>query len=332
MKKLTPYIISVGLTLPVATIAMGEGPIDGKIYGKINTAVLGVDNKVTKESDTFVTNQASRLGFKGKTELDGGIKVIYQLEYQIAPDEPYLIIDKDNTDSAGDTHNDKGIFRQRNAYVGLETVGGTVLAGTHDTPFKLAQGKVDQFNDLIGGDIAFLVEGENRENDLLLYSSPEFSGIKVMVAGTVSEDTSGDDGQSASVSYSNENLYVALAMDTDVDGLDGTRVAATYKIDAFTVGALIDQTEPNTGTGTEDDAYIISGAYKVGQTTLKLQFGSSEETSGSTSVTDEQIAVGADYKLGDKTKLYAYYSMLENDVSPKTLDKTFLGGGLEHKF
>ena len=51
------------------------------------------------------------------------------------------------------------------------------------------------------------------------------------------------------------------------------------------------------------------------------------------------ISVGADYKLGKPTKLYAYYTMRDwddtkyvNDGGDEEDDESYFGVGLEHKF
>ena len=54
---------------------------------------------------------------------------------------------------------------------GIKGSFGTVWAGKHDTPTKLAQGKIDLFNDL-EGDIKNTFEGENRVSNIVAYSSP----------------------------------------------------------------------------------------------------------------------------------------------------------------
>ena len=58
----------------------------------------------------------------------------------------------------------------RNQFVGLEGAFGTVKVGRHDTALKQAQG-FDLFDDL-EGDIAGVLNGENRLKDYIGYISP----------------------------------------------------------------------------------------------------------------------------------------------------------------
>ena len=316
MKNYMPLLLSSALILPVA--AHAEGPIDGKVYGKINAAVLSTDNKGV--SDTYLESHASRLGFKGKTAVDNGMSVIYKLEYEVNPTEK-------NASKAGAT--DTTIFKQRNAIVGLETAAGTIMMGTHDTPMKLAQGKIDLFNDLTYGDIKNVLEGEVRANDIVMYTSPTLKGFALNAAVTQDEDaTTKDDGSSVSVTYKGiKNLYLAAAIDSEVSKMDTTRLVAQYKFNDLTVGALLNASEPANTPGSKDESStVVSASYKVNNWKVKAQFASGDEKSKGL----EQVAFGVDYKLGKKSKVYFYSASLKNDDN--STDKSANGLGIEHKF
>jgi len=316
MKNYLPLLLSSALIVPVA--AHAEGPIDGKIYGKINAAVLSTDNKGV--SDTYLESHASRLGFKGKTAVDHGMSVIYKLEYEVNPTEK-------NASSAGAT--DTTIFKQRNAIVGLETAAGTIMVGTHDTPMKLAQGKIDLFNDLTYGDIKNVLEGEVRANDIIMYTSPTFKGLALNAAVTQDEDaTTKDDGSSVSVTYKGiKNLYLAAAIDSEVSKTDATRLVAQYQFNDLTVGALLNTSEPANTPGSKDESStVVSASYKINNWKVKAQFASGDEKSKGL----EQVAFGVDYKLGKKSKVYFYSASLKNDDN--STDKSANGLGIEHKF
>lgn len=318
MKKSIPLFVASTLAISVSA-AQAEGPIDGKVYGKINAAVLSTDNKGT--SDTYLESHASRLGFKGKTAVDNGMSVIYKLEYEVNPTEK-------NASKTGAA--DTTIFKQRNAIVGLETAAGTIMMGTHDTPMKMAQGEIDMFNDLTYGDIKNVVLGEERVNDIVMYVSPELNGFALNAAVTQDEDaTTKDDGSSVSVTYKGiNNLYLAAAIDSEVDKTDTTRLVAQYKFNDLTVGALLNSSQAANTPGSKDESSsIISASYKIDKWKLKAQFGSGDEKSKGL----EQIALGADYKIGKKSKIYLYSASLKDDVIGGT-DKSANGIGIEHKF
>ncbi len=311
MKKMITLLVSAVVAQGFATSAMAKGPIDGKVYGKINTAIVIMDDGTT--NDTYLTNNASRLGFKGKTELNNNLTAIYKLEYEIAPDEKAA-------DASG-----SGIFKQRNAYVGLShKTLGTVFAGSNDTPTKLAQGKIDQFNDLPIGDIKNLSKKlEVRANDVVVYVSPKFSDVTVTAASVLPEGA-GTNALSISAVYKKDAVYVAVAMDDAVQG-DNTsalRIAGQYKMGNVKLGAIVDSYDNGTDS---TDGVIFSVAYKMDAITLKGQFGQSDISAEGR----EQLALGADYKLGKQTKLFAAYITLEDDAGT---DDSALMAGMEHKF
>ncbi|MCF6325349.1 MAG: porin [Gammaproteobacteria bacterium] len=316
MKNYLPLLLSSVLVLPVA--AHAKGPVDGKVYGKINAAVLSTDNKGV--SDTFVESHASRLGFKGKTVVDNGMSIIYVLEYEVNPTEK-------NASKAGSS--DTTIFKQRNAIIGLETMAGTIMMGTHDTPMKMAQGKIDLFNDLTYGDIKNVVLGEKRVNDIVMYRSPELKGFALNAAVTQDEDTTTkDDGTSVSVTYRGiKNLYLAAAVDSKIDKTDATRLVAQYRLNDLTVGALLNSSQAaNTRGSKEESSTLVSASYKINNWQVKAQFSSGDEKSKGL----EQVAFGIDYRLGKKSKLYFYSASLKNDDN--STDKSANGLGIEHKF
>ena len=66
---------------------------------------------------------------------------------------------------------------------------------------------------------------------------------------------------------------------------------------------------------------MVSAGYKMGKVTYKAQLQTLED--------DQSVSLGADYKLGDKTKLFAWYTDRDYDAS---VDRSWLAVGIEHKF
>ena len=217
---------------------------------------------------------------------------------------------------------------------------GTVWAGKHDTPTKLAQNKIDLFNDL-EGDIKHTFEGENRVSNIIAYTSPNINGFATTVAmipgegadvdGDGNDDTGLTDGISYSVSYSKDNLYVAVAGDQDVDSQDLLRIVAQYKLDALKLGVMYQQNEDNLGTK-DESGYFVSAAYKLDKkTTLKAQYGSIEDDADGDK--EDSLSLGADYKLAKGTKLYVFYTdNTDSSVGEADSEATAYGLGMEHKF
>lgn len=294
--------------LPISAFAAEELTF----YGKANVTIQSSDDG--SESVTDIKSNASRLGVKGSHAVEGGLEVVYQAEFEVQIDDG----DKD-----GQT------ISQRNIYVGLKGDFGTVFVGKHDTALKKSQGKIDLFSDL-EGDIKNLWKGENRLSNSLMYKSPKFNGFAVNLGYIASETEAVDDGISLAVSYGDEALkksdfYAAVAVDSEVNGYDVTRLAAQGKLGAVVLGAMV-QTQEKLSNGEELDGVMVSAKYPVGKVTLKGQVQTAEVDGG-----DDRsgFTVGADYKLSKQAKVFAFYTTFDMDSAA---DEDYLAVGLEYKF
>ena len=349
MKKLF-LSAAIASTLGFASQGFATGPIDGDIYGKINVSIVNADNGT---DDTYKLNSnASRLGVKGKTEIADGLYAIYKAEFEMFVDDGSKdssktrcadVLDSDGVET-GDTvcvtDSDKDTFSQRNIMGGIKGSFGTVWAGKHDTPTKLAQNKIDLFNDL-EGDIKSTFEGENRVSNIVAYTSPTMNGFSTTVAmipgegadvdGDGKDDTGLTDGMSYSVSYTMDNLYVEIAGDQDVDSQDLIRLVAQYKMDALKVGVMYQQNDDNLGTK-DESGFFVSAAYQLDEkTTLKAQYGSIEDDADGDE--EETLSLGGDYKLAKSTKVYVFYTdNTDSSVGKEDKEESTFGLGMEHKF
>ncbi|MFC3151129.1 porin [Litoribrevibacter euphylliae] len=328
-RKLLPFAIAAAVAVPGVALA------EATIYGKLNVSLRNVD---TSEDIWELESHASRLGFKGDAELDYGLSAIYQLEYEISPDQE-------------DGGSSDDVFKQRDIFVGLKGSFGTFKVGNMDTPLKKAQGKVDLFSDVV--DMNILLDGENRQDNALRYTSPKFADmftIDTMIEvgdGATDEDGNERDGLTEGTSialiagdkkYKAQPFYAALAYENDITenkGISIIRAVAGYKINDITLGALYQQSEGELESNEDydDDGFLLSAAYKMDKVTFKGQYVSSDQSVDSKGPIDgeggEMFTLGVDYKLGKKTKTYVYYGDGENDADAEL---TVYGLGLEHKF
>lgn len=343
-RTLSVYISAITAALAASAIqpAVAATPSGPTLYGKINVSVDKFDhegaarliaNGAPDEVDQWELNSnASRLGVKGDVALDGtGLTVVYQAEYGIDVDD-------------GDT-----AFTQRNIFIGLQGDFGRIIAGKHDTPLKLIEGKFDQFNDL-RGDIDALVGGHNRASNIVQYFSPKFAngllsasvGFILPEGKDVDLDGEKDDGLadniSASLTADNGTLYGALAYSGNeaasrsVDGIiraDIIRAVGTAKVGDFELGALLQQSKDVApGSNRKDDTFILSAGWNIDKYKVKAQYGLSKGK-----VSDEEgtlAALGLDYALGSKTRVYTYVSTLDLDKADRR-DDTF-AVGFDHSF
>jgi len=346
MKKLLPLVIA-SLTAGSYAVAGGHASSNAPtVYGKINVSLNNNDyesldgdgDAVTSIDNWTVDSNASRVGIKGGYALTAKTKAIYKAEYEMFVD-----------DGTGDGRE----FKARNVVVGFQGDMGTILVGKHDTPLKMAQGNVDRFNDLRLGDIKNVLAGEERADNTVMYKTPESNGFSATLAFIPGEENGDDaendglaDGTSIAFNYKAGDLRLALAVNSDViedsedaltvaedligsawvDSSDITRFVAEYQATPdLNIGLLIQNYEVDVEDGFvdtvayEEDAVILSAAYKISNTTtVKFQYGTVEGDLSSDDIDDieaegTQLALGIDYNFNKNAKVFAYYSTIETE-------------------
>ncbi len=329
------------LTAVAAALAVLTTPAFGasalELYGKVNVTVQNTDIDSAGGDKWELKSNASRFGIKGELGIDEGFAGFYQLEWEVDP--------ADNANGSTDN------IKSRNQYVGLKGSAGQILVGRSDTPMKLAQNKIDLFNDL-DGDLKAIFNGEIRANNIVHYTTPSFGGFKVNVASLFQEkvdtpaatDNDQDgflDATSISLEWSNKDFYVALALDDNIgytrankrqgylDGAQTTRAVVQYKIGDFQLGGMW-QNHDNSQSGAakiDEDGMLVSLAYNINSNlALKVQHGTADIIAKG----GEQTSFGVDYKLAKNVMVFGFYT--EETADGTNADKAYLGGGLEVKF
>ena len=310
-KILSLAIIAASLN---ATTVLAADP---KVYGKANLSLNLTDDNGTDTSK--LNSNASRFGVKGSFDATDSIKAIYKFEY-----ETFI-------DDGDDGSNSNSELKQRNIYAGFQGGFGTIIAGNHDTPTKLSQGKIDRFSDLVLGDIKNVIQGENRVKNMVMYTTPKMNGISATVAFIPSEEDDGEvaDSYSAAISYKADSFSLSAAhdngkkIDSSVESL--TRLVGEYKGDAFKLGALYQIADEGSN---DEDGLVLSGEYKLPNSLiLKGQYAQSDDESKEVT----QTAFGVDYKLGKNAKFFSYFSKIKTEEVVATDEYTF-AVGYEIKF
>ncbi len=300
------------------------------IYGVLNLSVSGYDNEgqtssKNNPSDLQFSSIESRVGVKGVEDLGGGMAAIWQVESGIDADEG------------------NGSWASRNTFVGLKTGLGTVLLGNHDSPTKLVGRAVDLFGGTVAdarnvtgatnlAGVPIANAHETRAKNVLAYISPTFSGITVVGAwvndlgvpvgvSTKQPDIADQSVYDVSVtgtwgpvflgaSYGDGELHDRL-------GLGGSfRAAGGLTLGMFKLVGQYDLQEANSSVLPQGDfeSWMVGGSIALGAFAIKADYLSGEYDNnrllGFSDV--EQWAVGADYNLSKRTKLYALYAFGEN--------------------
>lgn len=350
----------IALASAIALASITAAQAAPTVYGKVllTGEYTDVDDKTAKNDDTSSTklvSNSSRIGFRGEDDLTDTTKLVYQLEYGI---------DVDADSNARKTNQQ---FYSRNTFIGLaHNTMGTLLAGRHDTPFKLTKGSVDVFNDYDNVALGKLMAGEQRVDNVIAYKSPTLVGTPVTFLGAVSLDecSQNDDDKclvtaavpatgttpakpavyrdkknaySAMVNYDQNGVYIGLGYDNSVYGNDtsGWRVAGSLDmgkmnmVDGLTLGALYQDYDFNTDDN--EKSWLLSGKYKIGATpwAVKAQYIDTSNQSGVKDRDATEVALGAEYSFNKATKGHLYAAQIDTD---NVSDRTIVGGGLEYKF
>lgn len=293
-------LIAAAISMALASVAQAET----QFYGKMNVSVSY--NDLTEDFD--LNEHASRLGVKGSDDL-GSVKVVYQAEFS------------NPTDTGG--------IGARDTFVGLAYPGiGTMKMGLMDTPLKKSQGKFDLFNDVV--DIKNVLDGENRRANSVNFTTEKLGALQVSFSAVLNNSSdnpgiSDTDGYSASVTYSKDAIYAAVAYDTKVNEESVQRATFIYNMGEMTVGALIN----NVDTADTADAELglgLNASMTKGANTFKVQYVSGDQKASGR----VNLSAGVDHKLAKTTKAYAVATINEEDNT--FAEYTALIFGLEHKF
>jgi predicted porin len=301
--------------------AIATAAEDVEVYGRINVTLQNSDEAGVGQVE--LQNNASRVGVKGELPLNEGLKAIYQLEWGV-----------DLDDQTDDT------FTDRNQFVGLQGTFGTIRVGRHDTALKEAQGEFDLFDDL-EGDIDRVFNGESRLRNYIGYVSPTFAGaLTATVNFFPGEDAeNGEDGLADSTSlalaYDDERIYAAIAHDRDIEGeaVETTRLVGGYTLGPARIMLFYQATE---FARTDEDGFGGSLAWTFGDSTAKLQYLTADiwrldpQPDPLLNRLDSSWSAGLDHKLGDKTKLFGFYTT--GDIGGTGESNEYVAIGLEHNF
>jgi predicted porin len=307
------YKVLVIFSLAILGLSLNA---ESKIYGKLWVTIESQDNQFGNEID--LVSNTSRIGVKGSLDLKDNLEVIYQVEYEIDP-----------ADGKADELNDKTL-KQRNSFIGLKGVYGTLFLGTHDTTFKRSHSKIDVFNDL-AGDIKNILHGENRMKDFVGYTTPELNGRLSATFNAIRgtdeiENNNLGDSISLSLNYKTELFYAVLSVDSEVRGYDSNRMSIYVPFNKTKLGFIYQDTK-KLSTGVEEHGHVVSLSRKVGDRgTLKVQIAKSDMKLDS----GKQTSFGYDYNLSQELKIFFF----STDLTGKdmTKEKEIRAIGFEYKF
>ncbi|WP_047258397.1 porin [Chromobacterium subtsugae] len=347
-KKNLAALVASMFILPVAAHA------DVTIYGFLSAGIESAKASGSTSpytSRTRVSDQNSRIGFKGWEDLGGGTKAIWQVESSLR-----------NFENGGT--NDKGqsaSFGTRNTFIGIDNADfGKVLLGQNDSAYKVFTGSS---NSALGTDLMVNTtadnfgsssvnsRGEARLANSVHWFSPKWAGFTLGGSWAVDEARANDANKqstdakriSLGLGYNWGSLNLATAWDkqydkgTSFDAKTGAltsslgssknisfySIAASYKFDFGTfIGGNYEwgTYDQLAGGQVKQDDWLIALGQDFGAASIKLsygQLGTLKNVGAGINGDDfkaKQWILGGTYNLSKSTQLLAYATKITNNA------------------
>jgi predicted porin len=292
-------LIIAAVSALAATGALAQSSVT--VYGRLNTSLEEQKNIAVKGSQSVMQNNASRLGFKGTEDLGGGLKAEFLAEHRF------------NSDTGTNT---SSVFWAGDVYVGLSGGFGSIKLGRLTSAAYYATADYISMHNHDTGtseDKLYTYLGQNANS--IAYTTPSMGGWTA--EGSISA------GEGAS----KNNKVMGLAINGAIGKLqlgfgyeknDGDKdnqfaVRGLYEMGALTLGAYYQRSQDK-GVGSlgNRDAYRVSAMYAAGASEFHVNVGMADDCSklGNTDAT--QWTLGYNYNLSKRTKVYAFYTEVDN--------------------
>ena len=307
-KKLIALVVGAAAAAPALAMA------DVSVYGRAHISVDYLDDGADY-SETNLSSNSSRLGFKGSHDINPGLTAFFQIEQQIN-------FTTGNSNGGSD-------FATRDTFVGLKGDNwGAIQAGRFDSPFKKARGPANLFGDQVG-DMRNLTRTGNarfdeRFDNTVQYTTPNFAGFNAVLAYSMYE------GQSAFNEVFDENgNFVESNEDSDAFSM-----ALNYGNGPFAASLAYEQLEEDASRGERDAlraaaAYSLTDAFKVVGFYQTSDYDGSDDPAVVDLNSNDVYGLGGEYKLTDATALKAMWMTLDSDADNADADMWVVG--VEHK-
>ena len=340
MTKMTRIALAA-LAVMGATTAMAQSSVT--LYGRINTTVER--QKVGDESVSGLYNNASRWGIRGTEDLGGGLKAGFTLESGFNSDT--------GTGSAW-THPTTGMSFARQSEVNLSGGFGMIRLGNFfPESYYATADYISMHNHDTGSSADALYYdpvwfGALGTKNKIGYRSPTFGGLVVDAAVILHEKAANTRNKNGYDLAANYNLG-ALSLGAGYSSVDSNYQAALrglYTFGNFTVGAYYQRNKDAnqlraSGAGTRD-TFRLSGMYAMGASEFHVNVGRAGEYKNINDSDATQYTVGYNYNLSKRTKVYGYYTRINNSSegtyglggSPvgRGVDSNSLAVGIRHNF
>jgi predicted porin len=293
------------------------------IYGRVNTTI---ESQKYSDSKTVngMFNNASRIGFKGEEDLGNGLKAGFVLESGF------------NSDDGAGTSKSGGLTFGRQSEVNLSGNFGMVRLGNFfPESYYASADYVSLHNHDTGSsadalyiDPVWLGTGtasQERNGGLgtgnkLAYRTPSFGGFTVDASVSFHErstKTAADKyGYDLAANYTQGPLALGAGYSQKSNGQGSDKqgsVRGLYTFGQVTLGAYY-QRNSETLLGNRNN-FRVSGMYTLGASEFHVNVGHANAWSRLDNSAATQWTLGYNYNLSKRTKVYTYYTKINNKAN-----------------
>lgn len=317
------------LASAVAALSVSAANAAPTVYGKVFLSLDATDSDFTDSTDVELNSTASRIGLKGSEALTANTDVIYQLEYEVNPD-----------DEAGKQ------FESRDTYIGFaNNTVGTFKFGRNSSVTD-GINNVQQAFGGIQGTVSGIADG-NRVDNSMIWTAPTANLPVELNLMASTEENFGDAGYGASVMFDQGTGYTLAVAYTDQldNNAEVIRGTATYDMaktmgTPLKLGVMYQQADWEASGLEKEKELMVTAAYDLVNTpwTVWAEFDQAKDFAGINDADVTKIAVGGRYAFTKAATghLYAGNTKFEGGAksgySKTKGDEFMVGTGIEYKF
>ena len=337
MKRILRSAGLVAGALPALALAQ-ESRVD--VYGQVRLTANSVKTGTQPDAKELRDN-ASRLGFRGREDLGGGLSAMFGLEMGFGAD----------TGSFADA-----AIPYRHSYVALKSPWGAVALGRLDSanptgsPLYSQVTAITSFAPNDAGATAIgtsMLNARNRTSNSVGYASPKIGSFDLRVrgylrgAGTAAEPESAARSLDIGVNHAEGPLTagVGWARDQRAGGLAANEFSSKWQagvlydfgsVDAYVLGGR-DRYNATAATRADVDFAIAGISTSSGPHKLVFNLLRRDVQASPTGVR-RRHQVGYQHALSRRTELQAFYDRDGVDSSRPGVAVRALGAGIRHDF
>lgn len=283
-------------------IALAQSSVT--IYGVADAGLVVENGNGHHTNLSSGVASGSRLGFRGKEDLGGGLAANFVLESGF------------NIDTG--TSGQGGLLFGRQAYVGLSGSAGAVTLGRQYSPYYLALRDIaDPFVIGLAGTATNIMVSNIRVDNMVQYSTPKMNGFGadlVYGAGETTIDNRANRTLGAALNYAQGPLTASLIHHrrdnaTATDRTKNTLLAAKYNF-GVAVASLGYADNQALGAVKSNDL-LLGVTVPFGMTRVLASYIHHNDKSAANNDAN-QWALGLLYGLSKRTDLYTAYGKIDN--------------------